>query len=89
MSYLLQTADEPPAYITARSTGWRTGPKEVLERLHDPSVADTVPANTYKFRINVELETGDERYAFVNTCLWVGSGSRRAGEIIFDAYRVG
>ncbi|EXJ80232.1 hypothetical protein A1O1_08374 [Capronia coronata CBS 617.96] len=87
--YLLQTNDEPPAYITARSKGWRTGNKEVLERLNEPSVADTLPANQYKFRISVELETGDERYAFVNTCMWMGSGCRRATEIIYDAYRVG
>ncbi|KIW75536.1 hypothetical protein Z517_10278 [Fonsecaea pedrosoi CBS 271.37] len=88
-SYLLQTNDDPPAYITARSKGWRTGAKDILERLNDPTVADTIPANQYKFRITVELETGDERYAFLNTCLWVGSGTRRVGEIIYDAYRVG
>ncbi|EXJ86427.1 hypothetical protein A1O3_03378 [Capronia epimyces CBS 606.96] len=87
--YLLQTNDDPPAYITARSKGWRTGAKEVLERLNDPSLADTLSANQYKFRISVELETGDERYAFLNTCLWMGSGCRRANEIIYDAYRVG
>lgn len=78
--YLLQTNDDPPAYITAKSKGWRTGPKEVLERLSEPSVADTLPANQYKFRIAVELETGDERYAFLNTCMWMGSGCRRATE---------
>ncbi|KIW96717.1 uncharacterized protein Z519_02108 [Cladophialophora bantiana CBS 173.52] len=87
--YLLQTNDDPVAYIIAKTRGWRTGPKDVLERLNDPLVADTIPANHYKFRITVELETGDERYAFLNTCLWVGSGSRRVGEIIYDAYRVG
>ena len=30
--------------------------------------------------MTVELETGDERYAFLNTCLWTASGSRRIGE---------
>ena len=79
-SYLLQTNDEPPAYITARSKGWRTGPKDVLERLGDPATADTVPSNQYKFRMTVELETGDERYAFLNTCLWTAAGSRRVEE---------
>jgi len=88
-TYLLQTNDEPAAYITARSKGWHTGPKDLLERLNDPQTADTIPANQYKFRISLELETGDERYSFLNTYLWVGSGSRRAGEIIYDAYRVG
>lgn len=79
-TFLLQTNDEPAAYITARSKGWRTGPKDVLERLNDPQVADTIPATQYKFRITLELETGDERYSFLNTCLWMGSGSRRSGE---------
>ncbi|KAL6245205.1 hypothetical protein RBB50_007980 [Rhinocladiella similis] len=87
--YLLQTNDEPPAYITATSKGWRTGPKEVLESLNDPAEADTIPASQYKFRISIELETGDERYAFLNNCLWMGSGCKRTDEIIFDAYRVG
>ncbi|KIV85438.1 hypothetical protein, variant [Exophiala sideris] len=88
-TYLLQTNDEPPAYITARSKGWRSGPKDVLDSLNDPQIADTIAASQYKFRISVELETGDERYAFLNTCLWMGSGCRRSSEIIFDAYRVG
>jgi hypothetical protein len=82
-SYLLQTNDDPPAYITAKHKGWRTGPKDVLERLSDPTVADTVPAGQYKFRMTVEFETGDERYAFLNTCLWTASGSRRIGESKF------
>ena len=42
--------------------------------------ADQVSPNSYKFRLHVELETGDERYAFVNTCMWVGSGCRRGAE---------
>jgi hypothetical protein len=79
-NYLLQTNDDPPAYIAVKSSGWRTGPKDVLEKLADPMLADTINANTYKFRLNVELETGDERYAFLNTCMWVGSGCRRGAE---------
>lgn len=71
------------------SFGWRTGPKEVLEKLQDPTVADTTPPTQYKFRITVELETGDERYAFLNTSSWIGSGCRRGSEVIYDAYRVG
>ena len=79
-NYILQTHDEPPAYITVKSNGWRTGPKDVLEKLADPMQADTIPAQTYKFRLFVELETGDERYAFLNTGMWVGSGCRRGME---------
>lgn len=79
-NYLLQTADEPPAFVCVKTSGWRTGAKDVLEKLNDPIAADQVSPNTYKFRLQIELETGDERYAFVNTCMWVGSGCRRGAE---------
>lgn len=77
---MLQTADEPPAYIVVKTNGWLTGAKDVLEKLADPSVADTINPNTYKYRINLSMETGDERYAFVNTLMWVGSCCRRGHE---------
>lgn len=86
--YLLQTNDDPPAFITVNQSGWRTGEKAILEKLEDPMQADTINPNTYKFRLNVELETGDERYAFLNSCMWVGSGCRRGAEVIYDAYRI-
>ena len=79
-NYLLQTQDEPPAFIAVKSQGWRTGPKEVLESLNDPLQADTIPATSYRFRLYVELETGDERYAFLTGGMWIGSGARRGNE---------
>ncbi|KAJ9210805.1 hypothetical protein DTO166G4_7576 [Paecilomyces variotii] len=87
-NYMLQTADEPPAFIVVKTSGWLTGAKDVLEKLADPNVADTINPNTYKYRINLSMETGDERYAFVNTLMWIGSCCRRGHEIIFDAFRV-
>lgn len=57
-----------------------TGAKDVLEKLSDPSMADSVNPTTYKYRIHIALETGGERYAFVNTVMWVGSGCRRSSE---------
>lgn len=79
-NYLLQTADEPPAFICVKTSGWQTGAKDVLEKLNDPLAADQVSPNSYKFRLHIKLETGDERYAFANTCMWVGSGCRRGTE---------
>lgn len=79
-SYLLQTSDEPPAFIMVKANGWMTGAKEVLEKVADPTVADSINPNTYKYRVNISMETGDERYAFVNTIMWVGSGCRRGSE---------
>jgi len=79
-SYLLQTSDMPPAYITVKTDGWRTGPREVLEKLFDPEQADNVDPRTYLFRLYIHLETGDERYLHVNTGMWIGSGMRRGAE---------
>ena len=79
-NYLLQTADDQPAYIAVKTSGWLTGPKEVLEKVADPTTADSINPNNYKYRINVSMETGDERYASVNTGMWIGSGCRRGSE---------
>ncbi|KAJ5368058.1 uncharacterized protein N7496_007818 [Penicillium cataractarum] len=87
-SYMLQTADEPPAYVIVRAEGWLTGAKDVLEKVNDPTMADGINPSSYKYRINLSMETGDERYTFLNTLMWVGSGCRRGQEVIFDAFRV-
>ncbi|KAJ5895882.1 uncharacterized protein N7473_005281 [Penicillium subrubescens] len=87
-SYMLQTADEPPAYVIVRAEGWLTGAKDVLEKVNDPAMADGINPSSYKYRINLSMETGDERYTFLNTLMWVGSGCRRGQEVIFDAFRV-
>ena len=55
-NYLLKTDDEEPAFIAVKTTGWRTGPRDVLERLFDPVKADGVDASEYSFRLNVRLE---------------------------------
>ncbi|PGG97938.1 hypothetical protein AJ80_09614 [Polytolypa hystricis UAMH7299] len=87
-NFLLQTADDPPAFIAVKSSGWLTGSKEVLEKVADITSADAVNPSTYKYRVTMTLETGDERYSFVNTVMWVGSGCRRGSEVIFDAFRI-
>ncbi|KAK5944940.1 hypothetical protein PMZ80_002143 [Knufia obscura] len=87
--FLIQTNDDPPAMIIVRGRGWLTGPRDVMEKVHnEPEEADTVPASSYKYRVTIELETGDERYGFLSTGIWLGSGSRRANEVVLDAYRV-
>ncbi|KAJ5698985.1 hypothetical protein N7462_000990 [Penicillium macrosclerotiorum] len=87
-SYMLQTADEPPAFIIVKAEGWLTGAKDVLEKVNDSAMADGVNPSSYKYRINLSMETGDERYTFLNTLMWIGSGCRRGQEVIFDAFRV-
>ncbi|GAM37641.1 hypothetical protein TCE0_024r07726 [Talaromyces pinophilus] len=87
-NYVLQSSDEPPAYIIVKAQGWLTGAKDVLEKLQDPNHADTINPTSYKYRLNLSMESGDERYAFVNTVMWVGSGCRRGHEVILDAFRL-
>lgn len=78
--YLLVTDDAEPAHIMVRTEGWRTGPPEVLTRLLDPVEGDKVSPDEYRFRIFIRLETGDERYRWVNEGMWIGSGVRRGLE---------
>jgi len=88
-NYILQTHDSPPAHIVIKTHGWRTGPPEVLAQLADPELADKVDPNNYKFRLFIDMETGDERYRDrVNCGMWVGSGMRKGTEVVYDAYRL-
>ncbi|KAK1831981.1 hypothetical protein QBC39DRAFT_349872 [Podospora conica] len=87
--YLLKTADAVPAYIQIKTDGWRTGPPEVLQALNDPVRADDVDPSTYKFRLYINMLTGDPRYNHVNTTMWVASGMRKGAKVIYDAYVVG
>lgn len=84
-NYLLQTDDNNPAYIAIKTRGWRTGPPEILAQLNIPELADLVDPNSYKFRLFIEMETGDVRYRDkVNCGMWVGSGMRKGSEVIYE-----
>ncbi|KAI9712038.1 MAG: hypothetical protein M1820_001747 [Bogoriella megaspora] len=88
-NYLLQTSDDPPAYIAVQTSGWRTGPPEVLSKLFNPDEADKVSPYEYRFRISIRLETGDERLGGkLNEGMWIGSGARLGNEVVYDAYRI-
>ncbi|CAL3964409.1 unnamed protein product [Diplocarpon coronariae] len=88
-NYILQTSDNSPAHIVIKTNGWRTGSPEVLAKLADPEQADSLDPSSYKFRLFIEMETGDERYRnTVNCGMWIGSGMRKGAEVIYDAYRV-
>lgn len=80
-NYLLRTNDQQPAFIVVQTSGWRTGPREVMERLFDPTKAGDVDPSEYSFRLSIKLETGDERYKdLVNSGMWIGSGARTGSE---------
>lgn len=83
-SYFLRTNDESPPHIVIQTSGWRTGPPEVLAKHMDPEQADSVDPSEYSFRIMAEMETGDERYsAKINHGMWVGSGMKKGAEVIY------
>ncbi|KAL7268354.1 hypothetical protein RUND412_009025 [Rhizina undulata] len=86
--YLLVTDDANPAFIYISTTGWRTGPPDVLKKLSNPATADSVKPTEYASRLYINMETGDPRYSFLNTAMWLGSSSRRSSTVIFDAYRI-
>lgn len=79
-NYLLETSDDTPAFIAIKTTGWRTGPKDVLKKLFDPELATEVKTDDYFFQLFINLETGDERYKFLNEAMWISSGARHGSE---------
>lgn len=56
------------------------GPREILEKLDDPSRADEVDPKTYSYRMYIHMETGDPRYLHLNTGMWIGSAIKRGTE---------
>ncbi|BGP03795.1 Uncharacterized protein family UPF0311 [Rhodotorula toruloides] len=90
--YLLRTHDSH--FIQVQTRGWRTGPPHILSALSSAAregFEGEVPGpEEYKFRLCVEMETGSrsERYAWLNTSMWVGSGVRSGRQVIYDAYLI-
>ena len=82
---MLKTDDLVPAYICIKMNRWRTGPPEALQALMDPMTVCAVDSEAFAFRLFVSMETGDERYRFVNTGMWVGSGVKKGPKLIHDA----
>ncbi|BGP55864.1 hypothetical protein JCM8202v2_003471 [Rhodotorula sphaerocarpa] len=91
--YLLKTSDG--VFIQVQTRGWRTGPKDVLQRLSDAARAEGTGIeppgpHEYKFRLEIEMETDakSEKYAWLNTAMWIGAGVRSGRQVLYDAYLV-
>ncbi|BGP35683.1 hypothetical protein JCM10296v2_007535 [Rhodotorula toruloides] len=90
--YLLRTSDG--TFIQVQTRGWRTGPLSVLQALSSAAregYEGKVPGpEEYKFRLCVEMVTDSrsERYAWLNSSMWVGSGVRSGRQVIYDAYLI-
>jgi hypothetical protein len=80
--YNLETHDGAVIYL--QTTGTRTGKKEVLEKLGEGKIGP----DQYRMRLNLTMETGDERYSWVNDAVMIASSGRVGDMVIYDAYQV-
>ncbi len=81
--YSLETDDG--AVIDLINYGLRHGPPEVMARV---AAGEEVEPGTYYMRTQARMETGDERYGWVNRTLFVGTGARKASHVLMSLYAV-
>ena len=81
--YAMETHDG--AIIEIVNRGHRHGPAEVLDRV---ARGEPVPAQDYYMRTHARLETGDDRYAWVNRALFVGVGARHAAAVSLALHEI-
>ncbi len=81
--YALQSDDG--AVIEIINVGSRHGPPEVIDRL---ASGEDVDPSSYYMRTAARLETGDQRYAWVNHMIFVCAGIRRASSVEITYYVV-
>lgn len=82
--YAVRTGDG--AVIEVVNVGTRHGPPEVLAEL---AAGQDVDPALYYMRTAARLETGDDRYTWVNHTLFVCAGIRRASAVEIAYYAVG
>ncbi|CAG8060316.1 unnamed protein product [Penicillium salamii] len=63
--------------------GTRAGPPEVLQALMEGGPVDP---SQYWFHLHVKIETGHEKYKWMNNRVIVGRATRAKGEVAYDAY---
>lgn len=81
--YAMQTHDG--AVIEIRNYGFRHGPTEVIQAM---ARGETVDHQSYYMRTHARLETGDERYSWINKTLFVGSGSRLPEAVVIELFAI-
>ena len=81
--YAMQTHDG--AVIEIRNYGFRHGPEEVILAM---ARGESVDHQAYYMRTHARLETGDERYRWVNKTLFVGSGSRLPEAVVIELFAI-
>ncbi len=81
--YAIETDDG--ALIEIINYGYRHGPAEVLDALVR---GEEVPHDAYYMRTHARLETGDDRYDWVNRTLFVGHGARLNGLVQMSLFAI-
>jgi hypothetical protein len=81
--YTLGTKDGAFIYVT--NWGLRHGPPETMKRL---AAGHEVDPTEYYFRTNPRFETGSSQYDWLNKLVAIGSGERRASEVIITVFEV-
>lgn len=69
--------------VAFATQGFRHGPAEVLARL---AAGEPVSPMEYSFRLTARLESGDPRYAWVNTSLFLAVAAREFSRVVYDLY---
>ncbi|MDZ7823065.1 MAG: DUF3237 domain-containing protein [Ahrensia sp.] len=81
--YALETHDG--ATIEIINYGYRHGPKDVIDAI---GRGEQVAPDSYYMRTHARLETGDDRYAWVNRTLFVGVGARSKQSVLMRLFAV-
>ncbi len=81
--YAFETDDG--ALIEVVNFGFRHGPADVIARLANGEETD--PADYY-MRTQARLETGDPRYDWVNSTLFIGTGDRKKSSVVISLFAI-
>ena len=81
--YTLETNDGALVYVHNR--GYRHAPSDVMKRL---LAGEDVDPALYYMRTTPFFETGDQRYAWLNRIICVGTGARRPAAVELEIFEV-
>jgi hypothetical protein len=81
--YSMETDDG--ALIDIRNFGYRHGPADVMAAV---GRGENVDPKLYYMRTQPQFETGDERYRWLNTRVFLGTGAREASSVRISIFEV-
>ncbi|KAJ5184055.1 hypothetical protein N7492_001671 [Penicillium capsulatum] len=88
-NYVIKSTDDAFLYIRpdldeyGRTEGTRAGPPEVLQALMEGGPVDP---SQYWFHLHIKIETGHEKYKWMNNRVIVGRAMRTKEEVSYNAY---